>query len=187
MNYDGLHDFIDGGRAKMQSGMNFKGAEDEFNDSLECKKFPSIILGSSPQVELYDETACWSEMSKLLAFQNCEGILPSSFGNEQVQESCTETWPPLSPALPNVTTSLLKEEESYEPSQLMALETIEKSDYSVTVKESSVKVGSESPLNAASIQLFLDRSINFIPGLSKRQCHQLESSGFNTVGTMSIK
>ncbi|KAG2709566.1 hypothetical protein I3760_05G245800 [Carya illinoinensis] len=182
MDYDGLHDFIDNGRAKKQSGMNLKGAEDEFNDSLECKKFPSIILGSSPQVELYDENACWSEMSKLLATQNGEEILPSSFGTELVQESCSEAWPPLSPTLQNVTTSLLKEEEeSYEPSQPMALETIEKSDYSVTVKESSVKVGSESPPNAASIQLFLDRSINCIPGLSKRHCRQLESSGFNTL------
>jgi ATP-dependent DNA helicase RecG len=182
MEYDGLHDLVDNERAKKRSCMNLKGAKDEFNDSLAYKRFPSIILGSSPQVELYDETACCSELSRVLAPQNCEGFLPNSIGAELDQESSSETWPSMSAALLSVTPSSLKE-DSYEtlPSQPVALETIEKSNSSVTVKESSIKVGPESPLNAAPIELFLDRSINCIPGLSKRHCRQLENCGFHTV------
>jgi len=173
MEYDGLHDLVDNERAKKRSCMNLKGAKDEFNDSLAYKRFPSIILGSSPQVELYDETACCSELSRVLAPQNCEGFLPNSIGAELDQESSSETWPSMSAALLSVTPSL-----SFQP---VALETIEKSNSSVTVKESSIKVGPESPLNAAPIELFLDRSINCIPGLSKRHCRQLENCGFHTV------
>lgn len=182
MGYDGLHDLVDNERAKKQSCMNLKGAKDEFDDSA-YKRFPSIILGTSTQVELYDETACCSELSRVLATQNCEGFLPNSIGAELVQESPSETWPSLSPALLSVTPSSLKE-DSYETlsSQPVSLETIEKPNASVTVEESSIKVEPESPLNAAPIELFLDRSINCIPGLSKRHCHQLENCGFHTVG-----
>ncbi|XP_059445855.1 ATP-dependent DNA helicase homolog RECG, chloroplastic isoform X3 [Corylus avellana] len=162
--------------------MNLKGAKAEFDDSSACKRFPSIILGSSPQVELYDETACCTELSRVLATQNCEGFHPDSIGAKLVQESPSETWPSLSPALPSVTPSSVKE-DSYETlsSQPVALETTEKSNSSVTVEESSIKVEPESPLNAAPIELFLDRSINCISGLSKRHCRQLENCGFHTL------
>lgn len=181
MGYDGLHDLVDNERAEKQSCMNLKGAKDEFDDSA-YKRFPSIILGTSTQVELYDETACCSELSRVLATQNCEGFLPNSIGAELVQESPSEPWPSLSPPLLSVTPSSLKE-DSYETlsSQPVSLETIEKPNASVTVEESSIKVEPESPLNAAPIELFLDRSINCIPGLSKRHCHQLENCGFHTL------
>ncbi|XP_062150133.1 ATP-dependent DNA helicase homolog RECG, chloroplastic-like isoform X2 [Alnus glutinosa] len=182
IDYDDLHDLVDNESAKKRSCMNLKGAKDEFDDSLAYKRFPSIILGSSPQVELYDETACCSELSRVLATQNCEGFLPNSIGAKLVQEGSRETGPSVSPVLLSVTPSPLKE-DSYETLsfQPVALETIEKSNSSVTVKESSIKVGPESLLNSAPIELFLDRSINCIPGLSKRHCRQLENCGFHTL------
>lgn len=184
MGYDGLRDLDDNGRPAKQSDLHLKDAKDEFDESLACKRFPSIALGSSPQVELYDETACWSDMSNLLATQNCEGFVSNSIAAEWVQESSHEMWSSPSPTLPSVTTSTLREEASNEPSscQPMALETIKKSDCSVTVEKSSIKVGPESPVNAASAGLSLDTSISCIPGLSKRHARQLENCGFNTVG-----
>ncbi|KAB1205712.1 ATP-dependent DNA helicase RecG [Morella rubra] len=183
MGYDGLRDLDDNGRPAKQSDLHLKDAKDEFDESLACKRFPSIALGSSPQVELYDETACWSDMSNLLATQNCEGFVSNSIAAEWVQESSHEMWSSPSPTLPSVTTSTLREEASNEPSscQPMALETIKKSDCSVTVEKSSIKVGPESPVNAASAGLSLDTSISCIPGLSKRHARQLENCGFNTL------
>ncbi|KAL4612553.1 hypothetical protein ACB092_08G208600 [Castanea dentata] len=204
MDYDSLHDSIDNGSAKKQTGMNLNDAMDEVDVSLACKKFPSIILGRSPKVELYNETANCSEMSKPLAAQNCEGFVHNLIDAEWVQESSSETWHlpsgslivttsskgekdsyrPLSP--PNhliVTTSSKGEKDSHKPlsPRPMALETVEKSDDLVSGEESSNKVGPESPVNAASIESFLNNSINCIPGLSKKHCGQLDNCGFHTL------
>lgn len=204
MDYDSLHDSIDNGSAKMQTGMNHKDAMDEVDVSLACKRFPSIILGRSPKVELYNETAHCSEMSKPLAAQNCEGFVPNLVDAEWVQEGSSETWRLLSGSL-IVTTSSKGEKDSYKPlsppnhpivttsskgekdsrkplsPRPMALETVEKSDDLVSGEESSNKVGPESPVNAASIESFLNSSINCIPGLSKRHCRLLDNSGFHTL------
>lgn len=181
MDYDGLHDFIDNGGDKKNSCMNHIDAKDEFDESLACKRFPSIILGSSPKVELYDEAAC-SEFSRVLATQSCEGFLPNAIGAQWIQESSSQTWPSVSPEPPSDALSSLTE-DCYETlsSQPFPLETPKKSNSSVTVEESSIEVGPELPPDAAAIELFLDRSINCIPGLSKRQCRQLENCGFHTL------
>nr|POF12508.1 atp-dependent dna helicase like recg, chloroplastic [Quercus suber] len=204
MDYDSLHDSIDNGSAKKQTGMNHKDAMDEVDVSLACKRFPSIILGSSPKVELYNETAHCSEMSKPLAAQNCEGFVPNLVDAEWVQEGSSETWRLLSGSL-IVTTSSKGEKDSYKPlsppnhpivttsskgekdsrkplsPRPMALETVEKSDDLVSGEESSNKVGPESPVNSASIESFLNSSINCIPGLSKRHCRLLDNCGFHTL------
>ncbi|KAK4608693.1 hypothetical protein RGQ29_002197 [Quercus rubra] len=204
MDYDSLHDSIDNGSAKKQTGMNHKDAMDEVDVSLACKRFPSIILGRSPKVELYNETAHCSEMSNPLAAQNCEGFVPNLVDAEWVQEGSSETWrllsgslivttsskgekdsdKPLSPPNhPIVTTSSKGEKDSHKPLSPppTALETVEKSDDLVSGEESSNKVGPESPVNAASIESFLNSSINCIPGLSKRHCVQLDNCGFHTL------
>ncbi|KAK7845403.1 atp-dependent dna helicase like protein recg [Quercus suber] len=204
MDYDSLHDSIDNGSAKKQTGMNHKDAMDEVDVSLACKRFPSIILGRSPKVELYNETTHCSEMSKPLAAQNCEGFVPNLVDAEWVQEGSSETWrllsgslivttsskgekdsyKPLSPPNhPIVTTSSKGEKDSHKPlsPRPMTLETVEKSDDLVFGEESSNKVGPESPVNAASIESFLNSSINCIPGLSKRHCRQLDNCGFHTL------
>ncbi|KAK4608696.1 hypothetical protein RGQ29_002197 [Quercus rubra] len=169
MDYDSLHDSIDNGSAKKQTGMNHKDAMDEVDVSLACKRFPSIILGRSPKVELYNETAHCSEMSNPLAAQNCEGFVPNLVDAEWVQEGSSETWrllsgslivttsskgekdsdKPLSPPNhPIVTTSSKGEKDSHKPLSPppTALETVEKSDDLVSGEESSNKVGPESPL-----------------------------------------
>ncbi|XP_030949876.1 ATP-dependent DNA helicase homolog RECG, chloroplastic isoform X1 [Quercus lobata] len=182
MDYDSLHDSIDNGSAKKQTGMNHKDAMDEVDVSLACKRFPSIILGRSPKVELYNETAHCSEMSNPLAAQNCEGFVPNLVDAEWVQEGSSETWRLLSGSL-IVTTSSKGEKDSRKPLSPppMALETLQKSDDLVSGEESSNKVGPESLVNAASIESFLNSSINCIPGLSKRHCGQLDNCGFHTL------
>ncbi|ONI31679.1 hypothetical protein PRUPE_1G325100 [Prunus persica] len=82
MGYDSLHNLIENERAEKQSGMYVKDAVDEFDVSLACRRFPSIILSSSPRVELYDGTTSFTERM-LLETQSCEGFLSDTMGEMQ--------------------------------------------------------------------------------------------------------
>ncbi|KAA8529060.1 hypothetical protein F0562_033452 [Nyssa sinensis] len=180
--YDGLHDLIENERAQKETSINLKDAGDDFDITLACKRFPSVILGRSPPVELYDGTACSSEKSSLLAAQICKGFLPSPVGAEWVDpDSFSETWPSLRPNLPNMNSSLLKEEHSYTSPlsiQSSTLETEVKSDLPVIKEEPFTGAHLQ---NAVSVDLILNKAISSIPGLSKRQCRQLENCGFHTL------
>ncbi|KAF3967368.1 hypothetical protein CMV_008633 [Castanea mollissima] len=167
MDYDSLHDSIDNGSAKKQTGMNLNDAMDEVDVSLACKKFPSIILEWVQ--ESSSETWCLPSGSLI--------VTTSSKGER-------DSYRPLSPSNHLiVTTSSKGEKDSHKPlsPRPMALETVEKSDDLVSGEESSNKVGPESPVNAASIESFLNNSINCIPGLSKKHCGQLDNCGFHTL------
>lgn len=85
MGYDSLHNLIVNERAEKQSGMYVKDAVDEFDVSMACRRFPSIILSSSPRVELYDGTTSFTERM-LLETQSCEGFLSDTMGEVQVQD-----------------------------------------------------------------------------------------------------
>ncbi|XP_057482226.1 ATP-dependent DNA helicase homolog RECG, chloroplastic isoform X1 [Actinidia eriantha] len=162
-----------------------KGAVRNFDVSLACKRFPSIIFGYSPPVELYDEASCCSGKNGLLESEICEGHLSSSVGAKWVNpDTLCETWPSLYPSLPNGSSSLFNEESSHPSplsSQPLNFETETKSDLRVTVEDSSTIDALEGKQSVASVELILDKSISCIPGLSKRQFHQLENCGFHTL------
>ncbi|XP_059649570.1 ATP-dependent DNA helicase homolog RECG, chloroplastic isoform X2 [Cornus florida] len=185
LGYDGLPDFIENERAQEESGLTLKDAVDDFDVSLACKQFPSIILGRSPMLELFDGTTCYSENGSLLAAQVCEEFLPSSPGAKWVgTSSLSETWPSQYPSFPNENSSVLREENSY-PSlksvQSSTWETKPKSDLQFTTEEPSTRDGLRTRQNVASIELILDKTISCISGLSKRQYNQLENCGFHTL------
>ncbi|KAF9673989.1 hypothetical protein SADUNF_Sadunf10G0081100 [Salix dunnii] len=202
MDYDGFHDLIKNETAEKQFRGNAKDAKDDFDVSLACKRFPSIVLGSFPPVELYDE----SEINSLLAAKILEGFLPNVVGvtcvepdtlHEQLASPHTEN---VNSSLPNElrdessyilsefreeNTSISKEikEENFHSLPLyspgMTLETVEKIGPKIGMEEYATKVESESQVNVA----YLDKSISCLPGLSTRQRRQLENCGFYTVGT----
>ncbi|KAL6969940.1 DNA helicase [Sarracenia purpurea var. burkii] len=184
MGYNDLHDLMESERDK-ESGMNLQDAMGDSDVSLACRRFPSIILGCSPMVELYDETSCWSGKNGLLASEICKGLLSSSVGAKWVNpDSLWETWPSLYPSLPNVSPPFLREESSHTlplSSQSMNLEVETKSSLKFITEESSTSAGVEIKQNDASVGLILDKSISCIPGLSKRQFRLLENSGFHTL------
>lgn len=101
MGYDSLHNLIENERAEKQSGMYVKDAVDEFDLSLACRRFPSIILSSSPRVELYDGTTSFTERM-LLETQSCEGFLSDTMGEVQVRDYLYEIWNSLYPACTSV-------------------------------------------------------------------------------------
>ncbi|XP_065855792.1 ATP-dependent DNA helicase homolog RECG, chloroplastic isoform X1 [Euphorbia lathyris] len=74
MGNSGVHDFILNGKAEKQSDWDLKDAADHFDASLARKRFPSITLGTSPHVELYDETLQASEIKSLLAPEGHKGF-----------------------------------------------------------------------------------------------------------------
>ncbi|XP_034683646.1 ATP-dependent DNA helicase homolog RECG, chloroplastic isoform X3 [Vitis riparia] len=185
MGYDSLHDLIENERVQKESDMNLKDEINNVDISLACRKFPSIILGNSPPVELYDENVCHSDVRSLLAAQICEEFLSSS-GAEKWDgpDRFSETWPSLCPTLPNINASLLRKESSSTlpvSSQPLTMETKEKSDVLVTVEGPPANMVLESQNNVEPVELILDKSISFIPGLQKRHCRQLENCGFHTL------
>ncbi|KAJ4709762.1 ATP-dependent DNA helicase RecG [Melia azedarach] len=175
MGYNSLNDLTKYGRAKDQSDENFK-ALDDFDVSLACKRFPSITLGNSPPVELYDETKGASEMRSLLAAQSYEAFVTDTIGTKWVVDSDipSEAWPSLDPGPPDVSSSVVGEEGSLSlpvSHQFLPLETKEKLNDLNTVKESL----------EPSVEALLDTCISCWPGLSKRLYHQLENCGFHTL------
>ncbi|XP_002526020.2 ATP-dependent DNA helicase homolog RECG, chloroplastic isoform X2 [Ricinus communis] len=205
VDYDGFHDLIENGKAGEQSGQDLKDATDDFDVSLACKRFPSITLGSSPPVELYDETTKPLEMKTLLAAESYKEFVSDALGMKWVDsDGFYEQWTSAD-AVPSENYSIPKaekdesacmttesrEEKTYLLEELkeesvnslsvhsedVTAETKEKIDNIFSMQETSNKKVGESLLSAA----FLDTPVSCIPGLSKRQHHQLENCGFHTL------
>ncbi|XP_039065425.1 ATP-dependent DNA helicase homolog RECG, chloroplastic-like isoform X2 [Hibiscus syriacus] len=209
MGYNGLHDLFENERPDEQPDRNLRDATDDFDLSLACKRFPSITLGSSPRVELYDEA---TSSSRIRALLEAQGFLSNSMDEKWVDPNdLSETWPSFYQPLPETGSSVVVEESSdlYQSSCSATLESEGKSDHPLTVEEdkeeldqsswsmtlgfegksnhliteeeSSSKVGIQPQLDMTTFDFFLDRSVSCIPGLSKRQSHQLEECGFFTL------
>ncbi|XP_057970824.1 ATP-dependent DNA helicase homolog RECG, chloroplastic isoform X2 [Malania oleifera] len=164
MCYNCLDELINNGRASKESDINLKEEMDDSDVSLACRRFPSIILGGSSLVELYDGATSWSEISHILATKWVD------------PDSLCETWHPLYPTHRHVHSSSFGEST---PQPLNVKNDINPDLLVMTGEDSTMRL--ESKQNAASFELPLDKSISCIPGLSKRQCSQLEKCGFHTL------
>lgn len=214
MGYNGLHDLFENERPDEQPDRNIEDATDDFDLSLACKRFPSITLDSSLPVELYDEATSSSRIRALLAAQRF--LFNSMDEKWVDPNGLSETWHSLYEPLSEAGSSVVVQEStgSHQSSWSTTLESEGKSDHPLTVEEntekldqssqsitlefegksdhlvakevSSSEVGVQRHSDIATIDLFLDRSISCIPGLSKRQSHQLEECGFYTVGSFEI-
>ena len=185
MDYN-LPDLIGNGRGEKKSEMNQKDALDDFDISLICKRFPSITLGSAPQVDLYDETTLYSEKTGILASEDFEQCFSDSSEARWVQDTLSEAWSSLYVNNSSVTSSALSKEDSHScPLSHHSTSPIyeEKLDHQVTQQDSQNKVGQQSQSNLRPNELFLDKSVSCLPGLSKRQYQQLDNCGFHTVGS----
>lgn len=184
MDYN-LSDLIGNGVGEMKSEMSLKDALDDLDISLMCKRFPSITLGSAPRVDLCDETTSCSETTNSLATEHLEHCLSDSSEARWVQNTLSEEWPSLHVNHSSVTSSTSGKEDSCPsplPPDSMPSIYIENLDQ-VIGEDSQMKVGMDSQSNSTSSELFLDKSVSFIPGLSKRHQRQLDNCGFHTVGS----
>ncbi|KAI8554768.1 hypothetical protein RHMOL_Rhmol05G0122600 [Rhododendron molle] len=64
MGYYGLQDLIESESAQKESIMNLKDGMGDYEVSLACKQFPSILFSCSPPIELYDDGLLSSEICK---------------------------------------------------------------------------------------------------------------------------
>ncbi|XP_077253718.1 DEAD/DEAH box RNA helicase family protein [Tasmannia lanceolata] len=185
LGYSSVEDLIEHDRARRESGGNLEGIIDEFDISLACRRFPSIILGSSSLVDLYDDITSEPESMKLFLAESREGYLPSPIGGNWVEpDKLSGTWPSLDSFPSNLSSSSLREESSYILpfiSQSPAFETEGKTDMKVHLKESSINASRKSQQIETSAELIFDRPISCVPGITNRQYHQLEKSGFHTM------
>lgn len=103
-------DCIENGQYNNQSNSVPSDPDDDCNVSIACKKFPSIILGSSPPIELFDDSACYPDIASFLAAKSGENFLLNSTCEEWVQDSLDGTLSSLYSDLPDVGKSSVSEE-----------------------------------------------------------------------------
>lgn len=121
MGYGDLNDLFENESVPISS-MNQKAAVGDFNFTR--KRFPSIILGQSPEVKLYDENSHITDRSDLLAGQIRKDSLPSAvstmWGNP---DSFYEAWPSMA-SIQNLE-SLSLREDNYNLSTSFNSQTVE--------------------------------------------------------------
>ncbi|KAK3004993.1 hypothetical protein RJ639_018087 [Escallonia herrerae] len=134
MGHDGLHLF-DNGRVPKDTDINSDDAIYSFDASLACKRFPSIILGRSPGVELYDGTTNHPANSGLIAGEICKKVLSNSIGSKCIdQDSLCETWSSVNSAGNPNSSSSRGENSLPSCAESQAIQTEEKSDFDSSCK-----------------------------------------------------
>jgi ATP-dependent DNA helicase RecG len=200
MGYNSLQDLLENERSDLESVMNFE-ESNAYNVILACKRFPSIILGSSPRIELFGESQHFSEAG-LLAEKIRKEFLATSVGAKWAHR-ISETLDSL-PAPQNVKPPTLDEintcNSNLVTEQLDMLQVaseqhvksssvnfpsdshIEKMSDSVSIKDENVtKDAIVTQENGLPVHLIMDKTISVVAGLTKRQCTQLENGGFHTL------
>lgn len=179
-------DCIENGQYNNQSNSVPSDPDDDCNVSIACKKFPSIILGSSPPIELFDDSACYPDIASFLAAKSGENFLLNSTCEEWVQDSLDGTLSSLYSDLPDVGKSSVSEEYTLNAgSSLLPMNTETGTILSnPAVEGDSSKKELKAQNNAVSGRSFLDQSVGCISGLSKRLQRQLDDSGFHTLGKL---
>ncbi|XP_022941702.1 ATP-dependent DNA helicase homolog RECG, chloroplastic isoform X1 [Cucurbita moschata] len=179
-------DCIENGQYNNRSNSIPSDPDDDCNVSVACKKFPSIILGSSPPVELFDGSACYSDIASFLSAKTGENFLLNSTCEEWVQDSLDGTLSSLYSVLPDVGNSSVSEEYTYSAGSSLLPKNIETGTISSNpaVEEDTSRKELKLQNNAVSGRSFLDQSVGSIPGLSKRHQRQLDESGFHTLGKL---
>ncbi|XP_038892968.1 ATP-dependent DNA helicase homolog RECG, chloroplastic isoform X2 [Benincasa hispida] len=183
MAHDGC---IENGEYNNQSNSIPSDQDDDCIVSIACKKFPSIILGSSPPVELFDGSSCYSDIASLLAAKSGENFLLNSTCEELVQDSLDGTLSSLYSVLPDVGNSSVSEEYNLNAGSSLLPMNIETGTIlsNSVVEGDSSKTELKSQNNAVSSRSFLDQPVGCISGLSKRHQRQLDDSGFHTLGKL---
>ncbi|KAK9052212.1 hypothetical protein SSX86_028840 [Deinandra increscens subsp. villosa] len=168
----------------------FDEEKDDFDASLARKLFPSIMLGESSPVELYDGASDDTDKDSVLTAEVCSelkvvdpGMLYDSccsvahefnkFSTYEVESisdlgSPAPTCPPS--VIQNGKSSSSKEENPPALSSSTKSQNREKSDPQCVADDPT-----------APFELILDKSISFVPAISKKKCSQLENCGLHTI------
>ncbi|KAL0430254.1 UNVERIFIED_CONTAM: ATP-dependent DNA helicaseRECG, chloroplastic [Sesamum radiatum] len=185
MGYSGLDELIGNSRSREKFIENLKGENFEFDAALACKQFPSITFGCFPTVELYDGPPCYSQITESLVPQILEGSIPSHIDANWVDPKCLyQNLQPLYSEMSNMNAPFILEEKVdkcfiHSQSPDWKMET--RSALQLTADKPCSNAGSVTQQTATSVAEILDKCINCLPGLTKRQLSQLENCGFHTL------
>ncbi|XP_023764076.1 ATP-dependent DNA helicase homolog RECG, chloroplastic isoform X1 [Lactuca sativa] len=144
-----------------------------FDASLVRKQFPSIILGQSSPVELYDGISDAPEKSNILTADIYSGSwdsIPNEFNQfssykiESISDQST------------LDSTYSSKEENSSSSSSSSSSTLPSYAKSPNPVKSDLQCSISDPF-----ELILDKSISCIPVLSKKQCTQLENCGLHTI------
>ncbi|GER48785.1 ATP-dependent DNA helicase family protein [Striga asiatica] len=166
--YNGLDDLIVNDRYREKLRESLKLDNSEFDATSVCKRFPSITLGCFPTVELYDGPAYYSQ------------ILEECDANWLDQECMYKDLHSLYAEISNMNASYIPEEKVEKPTTYSRL-SVESTETTNTSQSTADNAVLEIQQAAASVAEILDKSINCLPGLTKRQLSQLENCGFHTL------
>ncbi|XP_031401073.1 ATP-dependent DNA helicase homolog RECG, chloroplastic isoform X2 [Punica granatum] len=174
----GAADFFDKEWTEPQSDASLKV---EFDASAACKKFPSIIIGSSRRVELYDGGSG--------SVQGREEVLSDSMGESwALPARFCEQWSSLPLHLQEVNSSSEVLEIDGKVDTLLSDNSVKTeierlADDPAEVEEQLTKATASpsSTSDVTTVEVLLDQPIGSLRGLSKRQSSQLEKLGFHTL------
>lgn len=173
-NLDGLVN----GRSQKKAVLVREDKIDNFSLLFTCKKFPSITVGSSPQVELYNDSAWNSQIGTYPPALSSEEFQPIlTDGKWMIPETLTEMCPSLHNRPPDV--SFSSEKASLPSPSQSQCDGLEDKQFSLSGSEESL-----APVvheNVKLSRLILDKPISSIEGLSKRHSRQLEDCDFHTL------
>ncbi|KAM0932971.1 putative DNA helicase [Dioscorea sansibarensis] len=178
MGFNNVQDLIERD-LKGESDIDLEDVSGELDLRLACARFPSIILGDSSLVDLYDEVPAQHEnFSPLLP------DIPDSLGTVGTDyDQINETWQFFSSSSEN-RTSQSNVKGSYKFSYNSPAEhdngDVKLENRVATEQSLMMTVGNES-LQGLSTEITLDKTVKAIPGTTSKQCRQLEVCGFHTV------
>ncbi|KAL8463617.1 hypothetical protein ACS0TY_034321 [Phlomoides rotata] len=164
MGYSGFDDLIGNNRSREKFRENLKVHNINFDPTLACKQFPSISLGSFPSVELYDGPTYYPQDTESLVPQIIEECIPSRIDANWVDYILEEK---------------IDKSTMYSESSDWNAEPRNASQLTADIPGSNAS--SETQVTVASVAEILDRCINCIPGITKRQLSLLENSDFHTL------
>lgn len=184
MGYTGLSHLLGNYKFRGKFRKNVRIENVDFDATKICKRFPSVTLGYFPTVELYDGPACHYQTTELLVPQVLEGSIPSCIDANLIDLKNYQNTNSSHSEISDMSSPCVLEEDVDQSTVYPQLpgwkkETINDSQF--TADTSCGNAGSENQQTAITVAEILDKHINSIPGLTKRQLSQLENCGFFTV------
>ncbi|CAA0817178.1 DEAD/DEAH box RNA helicase family protein [Striga hermonthica] len=179
--YNGLDDLIVNDRFREKFCENLKLVNSDFDATSVCKKFPSITLGCFPTVELYDGPAYYSQTTDPMPPQILEECDANCLDQECMYKDLHSLYAEISNMNASYRNASYIPEEKVEKPTTYSRLSVESTETTNTSQSTADNAVLEIQQAVSSVAEILDKSINCLPGLTKRQLSQLENCGFHTL------
>lgn len=185
MGYGSIKDLIEQEKMQKESSVDTDGMVENFDFTLAHSRFPCITLGDSSVIELYNEVPGQQQRMNPLIPESYKNYLPFSIGGNWTEANgIGGALQFIGDPISNLCAPTLSSSSSYMllyDSQVENINSETKSDAPVNGKK-SLTAGCINSLDTTKLtEPILDKTVRCLPKVSRRQCSQLEDSGFPTV------